>query len=334
MTEEVGTIALLAGSFKLALWLQRNEFDVIHSFLPRANIMTRIANRLSVPRRLHLSNEESTDFRRSRVVVVLNRITAGWTDRIFAVSPGVKDVLMARERLSGESIEVLENTIDLGRVDQTPAADLTKELGVPAGSMVLCAVGRLTRVKGHIYLLRAFARVLQRRPEARLLILGDGPEEAALRSAARTLDVERNVHFLGFREDVLSILRSIDLFVLPSLQEGLPVTVLEAMACSRPIVATRVGGVPGAVVDDETGVLVPPPRAWDTGEEDPDGPSRGGDDGHGEKGVDALTRAIERLLDDGDLRQRLGRNARSRAERRYSFDRAVAHLEYFYRRGA
>jgi glycosyltransferase involved in cell wall biosynthesis len=331
MSEDVGLAALLTGSVRLAFWLRRHDFDAIHSFLPRANIMTRIANRLSGRRRLHLSNEESTDFRRSRTVVLLNRVTAPWTDRFYAVSPGIKDVLMVRERLPGSRIEVLENTIDLGGVDEVKAADLTGELGVPVESFFFGSVGRLTRVKGHVFLLRAFARIHQQRPETRLLIVGEGPEEAALLTVANELGIEPCVHFLGFREDVVSILKSIDVFVLPSLQEGLPVTVLEAMACLLPIVATRVGGVPGAVVDGQTGLLVPPPLTW--APEDESGVGDRAESDQGEAGVDSLVEAMGRLLDDDGLRARLGQNARERAERQYSFDRAVRHLEETYRSG-
>jgi glycosyltransferase involved in cell wall biosynthesis len=142
---------------------------------------------------------------------------------------------------------------------------------------VVLSVARLEAGKGLDVLLRAAAHL----PEATFAIAGDGPERVVLEALARALGVDERVRFLGFRNDVEALLAGCDVFVLPSLDEGFPLSVLEAMAACRPVVASDVGGVPEAITHDETGLLVPPGNP------------------------DALAAALARLLDDAPTRRRL-----------------------------
>jgi glycosyltransferase involved in cell wall biosynthesis len=167
--------------------------------------------------------------------------------------------------------------------------------------IVLC-VARLDAQKGHTYLLAAIRNV----PNAIFVLVGDGSERASLEAQAAHLCVRDRVIFLGHRDDVAELLATCDLLVLPSLYEGLPLSVLEAMAAGKPVVATSVGGTPEAVLDGETGFLVP--------SRDPT----------------ALVRAIQRLLTDACLRRKMGMAGRRRVQRNFSPTQMVAGVTQIY----
>lgn len=323
MGESVGLAQLLRYSVALARWLRGREFDVIHSFLPRANVMSRIANRLAEPRRPHIANEESTDFRRPRHVRNLEWLTARWSERIIAVSAAVRDVLVVRGRVSSRKVVIIATGVDLEAIERAPVTDIRAELGLAPSATVLCSIGRLTRVKGHSHLIRALPELVARDPGVHLVLAGGGPEERRLRLEADARNVESRVHLLGFRADAVGIMKSADLFVLSSLEEGLPVVLLEAMGCALPIVATQVGGVGEVISDGENGLLVPPAEVWDrrgaAAAPAPDG-----------EGAAVLTRAIGRLLGDQGEARRLGAAARRLVERSHSVERQVTALERLY----
>jgi len=194
-------------------------------------------------------------------------------------------------RLTGElgwppaKLEVIHNGVDPARVRRPRDPALRRELGGDGGFVVL-AVARLHAQKGLGDLLRAAAEL----PEARFALAGEGPERARLEAEAGRLGVGDRVRFLGRRADVPELLAAADAFVLPSLYEGSPLAVLEAMAAGLPLVATAVGGTGELVADGESGLLVPP--------RDPP----------------ALARALRRLLAEPETRERLGAAARRRAE--------------------
>jgi glycosyltransferase involved in cell wall biosynthesis len=170
---------------------------------------------------------------------------------------------------------------------------------IPESNVVVAAIGSLTEEKGHDHLLRAVA-ALDVGSGVELLIAGDGPRRKRLHELASDLGIADRVEFLGRRSDIRDLLEAADIFVLPSLSEGLPIALLEAMACERACVATDVGDVAQAIETDVTGVLV---RAADK---------------------DALAAAIKRLAQDPQLRQRLGEAARQRVLERFSADKMIA----------
>lgn len=325
MVERVSAFDLVRTVLRLAAWLRRQDFDVLHSFLPRANVVTRVSNRLSGRSRPHISNEESVDLHRKRVVRFLNRLTSSWTARIVAVSPAVRDALIAYHHLDGLDIEVVENCVDLEAVDAAPRGSLRAELKLPDDAVLLCSVGRLVEEKGYVHLIRAFARVLHDHPGAHLVIVGDGPEEGTLRSVTAESDVGMNVHLLGYRDDILSVLKDVDIFVLSSLQEGLPLTLLEAMACSLPVVASAVGGIPHAVIDGTTGILVPPLES--SGDHQTRRERLSQEQG---RFVGYLSDAMKKLTEDPELRERLGRSGRSRVRQSYNLDQVISRFEEMY----
>jgi glycosyltransferase involved in cell wall biosynthesis len=330
MSEVVSVSSMVVAAWKMRRLLGREKVDLVQSFLPRANIVSRVANRLSGSRRPHVSSERSTDFRRSRAVRRLNRYTARWSDLVLAVSPLVRDVLVARDRIRREKIVVLENGIDLAAVDAVRARDLRREVpGLRPGRLIFCSIGRFVPEKGFLHLVRAFGRT-PHREQAQVLLVGEGPEEPAVRREVGALGLEGQVVFVGFREDALGILKGADAYVLSSVEEGSPMAVLEAMACSLPVIATDVSGVSslvGPIGPGRAAIVVPPAADWSAGLAKPPGADVTVPDGDP---IARMADAMDRLVVDASLRQELGRAGRRRVEDAFTLDRIVARLEGHY----
>jgi len=179
-------------------------------------------------------------------------------DRVVAVS----DRIARKLRFAGvrrDSIRVIDNGIDTKRFTGIGAPSwLRASLGIPSDARVVGTIGSLTREKGHIHLIRAVSRVLERFPSAYFLIIGDGPERGVLADEAWKLGIRERVIFAGSRTDIPDLLRAMDVFAFPSLLEGLPMALLEAQAAGVPTVATTVGAIPTVIRDGVTGMLVPP----------------------------------------------------------------------------
>jgi glycosyltransferase involved in cell wall biosynthesis len=183
------------------------------------------------------------------------------TDRIVAVSADLRTELISR--LPASRVALIRNGIDPHEIRITTPRPIVREtLGLPADAPIFGSVGRLMPVKGLTYFLSSAPRTLEELPAARFLIVGEGPLRPELEERTRALGIETAVRFLGFRRDVIDLLNAIDVFVLPSLSEGLPMALLEAMALGKLIVASAVGGIP-EVLHGEHAWLVPPrdPRA-------------------------------------------------------------------------
>jgi glycosyltransferase involved in cell wall biosynthesis len=216
----------------------------------------------------------------------------------IAASQAIADILV-RDGIPGARIRVVHDGIDVDRVMHTPAADLHAEFWFPRGAPVLVNVAALVPHKGQKFLVDAMARVRRRVADAQLVIFGDGELRGALEQQIRELGLEKHVVLAGFRDNVLALTRSADLFVMSSVTEGLGSTLLDAMAMGLAVVGTRAGGIPEAVDDGVTGVLVPP--------------------GHSE----ALGDAIVRLLQDAPARARMGAAGRARVAEHFGVDRLV-----------
>jgi glycosyltransferase involved in cell wall biosynthesis len=219
--------------------------------------------------------------------------------RHVAVSRFVASRLRDRFHVPPEKIVVIPNAATMGATaSPAPRSELARDVDGP----VVLTVARLDGQKGIAHLLEAVATL----PNASFAIAGDGPNRAALEQRAATLGVSDRVRFLGHRHDVPALLAAADLFVLPSLYEGLPLSVLEAMAAGVPVVATAIGGTDEVVRDGETGTLVPPANS------------------------EALAAAIGRALADRDRASRLALAARSLVAREYSVTSMVGSVSRLY----
>jgi len=189
---------------------------------------------------------------------LLDLLIVRQADRLIAVS---EDIVrkMKLAGIGGEKIRLIENGIDLDRFTGNGSASRTKEsLGIKKEAIVIGTVGSLTREKGHAYLLDAVPKVIEKFPGGVFLIVGDGTERESLERMVDKLKIRNKAIFTGIRRDIPEILSMLDVFVLPSLNEGLPMALLEAQAARVPTIATRVGAIPHVIEDGTTGILIPP----------------------------------------------------------------------------
>jgi glycosyltransferase involved in cell wall biosynthesis len=280
--------------------------DILHTWLPTANTLGRVAGiAAGVP--VLIASERARDSWKGRVWRKTDRILAKRTARIITNANAVRQFLVSQIGLPAEKLRVVRNGLDFGEFDAASARGLSDPLPDAEGRLVVGTVGRLEEQKGTVYLLEAFARLPRDLTQARLWIVGDGPEGKELRIRAARLGVEERVCFMGVRRDVPALMDRFDLFVLPSLWEGLPNVVIEAMAARRAVVATNVDGTPEAVGHGWTGLLVPPASPG------------------------ALAQAMERLLREPALRQKFGAAGRRKAEEQFGLARMIAETQDVYR---
>jgi glycosyltransferase involved in cell wall biosynthesis len=240
----------------------------------------------------------STSFNRRLRARVHWQVAGRMAARFFCVSDDI--AAAARGIVPAGKLHVVRNGIDLAAfADRAGAAEVRQALGVPTGAPLVGTVGRLNEVKRQDLLIRAFARVRAAVPAAHLLLVGDGPLGADLRALSVQLGVGAVVHFAGYQSRPERFLGATDVFALTSRHEGMPLAILEAWAAGLPVVASRVGGVPGLVSDGETGLLFDP-----------------GDEA-------ALAASLVELLRDRDRASRLARAGRSRVAQEYDSRRML-----------
>jgi len=177
---------------------------------------------------------------------------------VIANSAAVRDATQRDEGLTDDRLLVIPNGIDLARFDVAPDPKLRSSLGVASSWPIVRVVANLRRAKGHSVFLEAWTAVMRARPGARSLLVGDGPLREELETRAAALGVRESVHFLGVRPDVPALLALSDVIAHPSFAESSSNAVLEALASGRPVVATDAGGTREAILDGQTGLLVPP----------------------------------------------------------------------------
>jgi glycosyltransferase involved in cell wall biosynthesis len=232
-------------------------------------------------------------------------------DAVVGVSERVSAALRSHFRVNPNRIRTIQNGVDFGRFE-TVSGERTaarRELGIDDGAFVIGHVANFRRNKNHIFLLKAFLKAFERRENVKLVLLGQGfpadseNSEPAIRAFVQDNGLESTVHLLGYRPDVPRVMSALDLFCLVSHKEGLPLSVLEAMASGLPVVVTDIDGLKEVVEAEVNGLRVAP------------------DD------VEGLTGALRRLCADSALRRRLGDAGRKSARERYSFARCLTQTE-------
>jgi glycosyltransferase involved in cell wall biosynthesis len=253
----------------LTRFFRRHRVELIHTHRYKDNILGSIAAIFAgvphVIRTVHGCSEpmRGWDWLKFQLYQALD-LAALWSraDRVVAVSRRMVDTLKASGYRPG-TLTAVHNGVDLSKIHPTGFVRQTREaIGLRPGDVVIGTAGRLTPVKGHEYLVRAAARIVQQESHARFLFIGSGPLEPGLRDLARRLAVDHACVFvdpaIDRRASVYDLIAAMDVFVLPSLHEGIPMALLEALALQRPVVASAVGGVPEVVTHEATGLLVEP----------------------------------------------------------------------------
>lgn len=236
--------------------IRRESIDLVHSQLYHANFYGRLAARKAgIPAVISIHNTYDKH--------KLHRQIANWylghhTAAIVAGSEDIKRDVVRYDHVSPSLIKVIPNSVDLSRsVSTLSKLEARVRLGLAENDLVLGTVGRLEEQKGHRYLIEALALLRQRGMAARLLLVGEGRERPALEAQIANLGLEQQVMMLGTRNDLGDLFRAMDVFVMPSLWEGLSLAMLSAMAAGLPVVATSVGGVSQVFCNDEFGYAVP-----------------------------------------------------------------------------
>jgi len=305
--------------------------EIVHNHMYRAEVIgTRAALAIceqGLPRPFVVSTIHSSRVRSDEDRALLRRLTPSM-DRLIAVSRAIIAKLVSEGRTAAP-VDLVYNGVDLQRYEYTDACcTLPEEYGFPEGTPLVGVVARLEPEKGHKTLLDAWPLVLQRVPKAKLLIIGEGSQRAALETQAEALDLlgapcsadrcvgtrgarpGAKVLFTGLRDDVPAVTAALDVAVLPSYREAQGLALLEAMALRRPVVATNVGGVPEMIENGRTGLLVPP--------RDPQ----------------ALGTAIARLLTDHPLADVLARAGHDFVHANFSLDEMIRAISAIYDEGA
>jgi sugar transferase (PEP-CTERM/EpsH1 system associated) len=283
------------------LWrqLRRVRPVILHTWMFHANIPGRLLGRLAgVP---HIISSERTMGQEGGARRRLNRWTGRLADRIICVSQNVADFAAKEIGLPTDRLVVIQNGIDTNLFRPTPA-QATKA----ADQLTIGYVGRLEKVKGVNFLIDAFAALVAQHPHLQLQLVGDGSERRALEQQVQTLGLGDKVHFLGIRSDMPALYPTFDLFVLPSLWEGMPNVALEAMACGVPVIATNTGGTPEVVQDGKSGLLAPPGDAV------------------------ALAQAMATLINNAEQRCQLAQAGRHFVEQTFSINQTVAQTVALY----
>lgn len=291
---------------ELAAYLRRKEIDLLHAHMYRAEVLgARAALEAGTP--VLMATVHSSRIRSPTDIATLAALTPAM-DRLIVPSTSIAAKVRAEGRGAAQ-FTVIPNGVDLARFDlPVTACALRREFGIPGGAPLLGVVARLEPEKGHRYLVDAMPAILRGAPETWLVIVGEGSLDAELRARAAALPPPANerILFTGRREDVAAVTGEIDVAVLPSLREAQGISILEAMARRRPVVASAVGGIPEVLTDGVDGLLVPPA--------DPA----------------ALAEACVRLASSAELRRQLGEAGRATVEARFSLDAMVRRIEDVY----
>lgn len=303
--------------FRLAAKLREQKVDVIHAhqYTP---FFQSLVSRLSYRRPPIVFTEHGRHFPDSRSAkrVAVNRLLLRQNDRCFGVGESVRQALIKNEGLPDDRVEVIYNGVDLKpfaavRDDNVLRAEMRAELGLDDRDFVVLQVARLNPLKDHLTAVRAIERLVESDPfrcgrRVHLLLAGEGEQRSLIEQVLRDRTLESHVTLLGARRDVPQLLAASDAFLLSSISEGIPLTLIEAMAAGVPVVSTNVGGIGEVVTDRETGLLAP-----------------AGDDARLAEHLESLT--------DTSLRNHLCARATRIAEKRFSLRRMHSKYGRVYR---
>jgi len=276
-------------------FIRRHASQLVHTHLIHADLYGTLAARLAGIPTVVSTKHGYNPWRTHRLYAFLDRLAALLQDRIITISDALGRWLVEVEGLPQKKLSTVHYALDVNHFRPSTAGNLPLEASQP----VIGTVSRLIHQKGIHILLQAFAACARQHRTISLVVVGDGPERSNLEDLAEKLGLGHRVHFLGYRSDVDQIFPQMDIFALPTFGEGFGLVLLEAMACSKPVVATDVMSIPEIVQPGKTGFLVPA------------------------KDVSALAEALDTLIANPELRDRFGKVGFQRVKRDFTVERMV-----------
>lgn len=288
-------------------WLSANPFEIVHTYLFGFDAFAAWPARLRKIPVVISSRREIPEWQQAR-----HRLLAcfgnRFVDKVVCCSKAVRNWVLEHERLEAAKAITIYNGVDLQRFEISPEAgrSLRRQMEIPEDGCLVGTVANFGKEKGYPYLLKAASRSLNQNPLLHFLFIGDGPLRREMEQEAALLSHGKRIQFAGFRSDIPELLNAMDIYVQASTREGMPNAVYEAMACARPVIATRVGGVPEVLEDNQDSLLVD------------------AEDEH------SLAKSIIRLSSDPLLRARLGTQARRKIEKSFSMDSMIRQYEELY----
>jgi len=294
-------------SLKIASLIRKLKVDLIHTHNVGPLIYGGLASIITGLPLIH--TEHSRLPRCEKRLRSIEKLLSLKASRIVAVSKCVADQLIEEQKIKPEKVKIIPNGVDVELFDNSrrERKDVREELGIEDTEIVIGTAGRLAAVKDYTTLIQAFALVrAESKKRVRLLMVGDGPERRRLERMSNEIGVGERVIFLGMRDDVARLMAAMDIFALSSIDEGLPLAVLEAMSVGLPIVATDVGGIPEAVEHGLNGFLIPP------------------------RSPQQMAIALLKLIHDPELREKLSIQARKRAVERFSIKAMIKAYQALY----
>jgi glycosyltransferase involved in cell wall biosynthesis len=300
---------------KLARIIRKESVNIVHSQGARADFFTRLAvkftRRSNLVSTIQMPVERyDVSILRKKIYRMFDRFSERCVDRFIVVSESLKKTLIDDHRIPLNKVIKIYNGVELDAykpdVFCQASSEIRKKLRIKNEIFVIGAIGRMVWQKGFEYLIEAASNVIKEYPEARFLIVGEGPLKGKLKVKSEKLRVENKVIFTGFQTDIKEILSAIDILVIPSLLEGFPMITLEAMAMAKPIIATNIDGITEQITDGINGILIPP------------------------KDPSAMAQAIITLINNREKAKAMGLAARKKVEQEFSVEKMIKDTEKVY----
>lgn len=298
---------------KLIRYIKSNTYDIVHTHTSKAGILGRWAAKIAGVKKIVHTPHGHVFYGYfnplvTKIFIAIEQLTAAMTDKIITLTERGKQEHVYFRIAKAEKFIPIYSGISLADLEscQCDMAVVRESLGISLDAVVFGTVARLEPIKGLKYLIEAMASVYQAIPASKLLIIGDGQERQFLEAAAQTLNLDKAVIFAGHRENVAQLMQVMDIFVLPSLNEGMGRVILEAMAFAKPVIATKTGGIPELVIDGKTGRLVEPGMSH------------------------SLAQAMIQLGTDKNLRIKFGLSGKELLKDTYTLEHMVKKIENLY----
>jgi glycosyltransferase involved in cell wall biosynthesis len=293
---------------KLFFLLKTEKYSIVHTHLIQATLLGRIISRAAgIPVVIATEHNTSNFQKKYFLIMILYSLTQSLNQKIIAISNAVKKELIKKVKILEEKIEVLYNGIEIQTfTDYGKDPELLQKFKLQKIFPVIGTVGRLDFRKGQIFLIRAIAKLKGTYPDIKLIIVGGGELENELKEECKRLGITDIVFFLGTQKNIKNFLSILDIFILPSLQEGLSISLIEAMSMGKSVIATNIGGIPEVVSDKVDGLLVEP------------------------KNIDMIVEAVKFILNNAEQRDKMRENARIKVEKKFSIENYIYQLDNIY----